>query len=153
MLTEKEKDLVLDITAWVKKHYPELDIEIEITDFAQIFQRQQGIQAMHNFIAWCQRHSKTVPWVLETLLHDINDRKEEFMVPRTMGYLNVIPLTSLSLIDISSKPKATKETIAAYMNGETSCPYCGDDSDGCEFEGQDMDGFAEVFRCRECGRK
>lgn len=59
-----------------------------VVDFAEIFQHQNGIQAMVNFIKWAKDRHAPIDEVMVTIGHDLNGRKERLFDPRTSSYLD-----------------------------------------------------------------
>lgn len=60
---------------------------IDVMDFARIFHKDGGIQAMFDYIHWAIKHDETVAAIIATCYHDIFGRNEECMDPRTSSYL------------------------------------------------------------------
>jgi hypothetical protein len=60
---------------------------VELTEFAEQFREDRGIEAMLGYMRWCEKHNDN-SHVLTTIMHDLKDRNEELMYPRVMGYLD-----------------------------------------------------------------
>jgi hypothetical protein len=61
-------------------------IAIALAEFAVIFRKDNGIQAMWDYIEWCKKHDGKSR-ILAGVMHDLNGRNDRLMSPRTAGYL------------------------------------------------------------------
>lgn len=60
---------------------------VQCAEFTMIY-RPRGIQDMAAFIDWAFAHDIDADEVMQTILHDLSERNEPFMAPRTHGYSN-----------------------------------------------------------------
>lgn len=67
-----------------------LEISYKLLEFTAIFRSENGIQAMVNYIQWARDHTESPLSTLDTIFHDIGDRHEPFMSPRSSGYLGYV---------------------------------------------------------------
>ncbi len=63
-------------------------VMVMCAEFAVIY-RPSGIQDMAAFIDWAFAHDVDADEVLQTIMHDLMERNEPFMAPRTHGYSQV----------------------------------------------------------------
>lgn len=98
VLSEEDKKLVVEVHTILYelyvKMFPEqkgkdfsINLLLSIFEFAEIFQSDNGIKAMSDFIEYATQKGLTWENILATCMHDINGMHDKFMLPRTSSYL------------------------------------------------------------------
>lgn len=92
-LSDKEKQAMQKIMDHFYRNGASLQararLMVQCAEFAVIY-RPHGIEAMAAFIDWAFAHDVDADEVMQTIMHDLNERHEPYMLPRTSSYYQEI---------------------------------------------------------------